>query len=81
MIDESLKQIEDDRYIYTTKRGVFKGDMALNQPDSSLLNIDSASIEKKNEELILYWAKTVEHKSLSLHELVQNVKWLFTKLK
>lgn len=30
----------------------------------------------KPEEKILYWAKSLEHKSLSLHELVENAKWL-----
>jgi len=25
---------------------------------------------------IIYWAKQLEHKSLSLHELVENAKWL-----
>jgi len=28
------------------------------------------------DELILYWAKQLEHISLSLHELVENGKWL-----
>lgn len=30
------------------------------------------------EEKILYWAKSLEHKSLSVHELVENAKWLLS---
>jgi hypothetical protein len=38
----------------------------------------SASINQgaTTEEKILYWAKQLEHKSLSVHELVENAKWL-----
>ena len=32
--------------------------------------------EHTTEEKILYWAKQLEHKSLSVHELVENAKWL-----
>jgi hypothetical protein len=34
-------------------------------------------IDKRNEK-ILYWAKQLEHKSLSVSELVENVNWLRT---
>jgi hypothetical protein len=30
----------------------------------------------ERDKKILYWAKQLEHKSLSLHKLVENVKWL-----
>jgi len=30
----------------------------------------------ERDEKIIYWAKQLEHKSLSLHELVENAKWL-----
>jgi len=36
---------------------------------------------KKHEEMIIYWSKQLEHKSLSLHEIVENVKWLLANLK
>ena len=36
---------------------------------------------KSNEEMIIYWAKQLEHKSLSLHEIVANVKWLLGNIK
>lgn len=31
------------------------------------------------EEKILYWAKSLEHKSLSVQELVENAKWLLSQ--
>jgi hypothetical protein len=34
-----------------------------------------------NEEKIIYWAKQLENKSLSLHELVENAKWLLEHVK
>jgi hypothetical protein len=34
----------------------------------------------KRDEKILYWAKQLEHKSLSTSELVENVKFLLGKL-
>lgn len=32
------------------------------------------------DDKIIYWAKQLEHKSLSLHELVENAKWLINKV-
>jgi hypothetical protein len=37
--------------------------------------------EIEREEKIIYWAKQLEHKSLSLHELVENAKWLLRHVK
>ena len=36
----------------------------------------SLSNVNERDTKILYWAKQLEHKSLSLHELVENAKWL-----
>ncbi len=34
-----------------------------------------------NDEKILYWAKQLEGKKLSLHELVENATWLVNHIK
>lgn len=36
----------------------------------------SESPVSERDKKILYWARQLEHKSLSLHELVENAKWL-----
>lgn len=37
-------------------------------------------LSKIDEEKLLYWAKNLEHKSLSTHELIENAKWLLNNL-
>jgi len=36
--------------------------------------------KEKQDEIILYWAKQLEHKSLSVHELVENANFLLSKI-
>ncbi len=37
--------------------------------------------EQIKHDKIVYWAKQLEHKSLSLHELVENAKWLLENVR
>lgn len=38
-------------------------------------------VVSERDEKILYWAKQLEHKPLSVHELVENAKWLLDHVK
>lgn len=38
--------------------------------------MESDDINFKSGEKLLYWAQSLEHKSLSLHEIVDNARWL-----
>lgn len=42
----------------------------------SSTNLESINHDATVDEKILYWAKQLEHKSLSVHELFENAKWL-----
>lgn len=46
-----------------------------------IIKYKKTTIPKEKNELILYWAKQLEHKSLSVHELVENANWLIDKTK
>lgn len=37
--------------------------------------------DRERDEKILYWAKRLEHKSLSVNELVENAKWLLDHIR
>ena len=37
-------------------------------------------INKKRDEMIYYFAKTLAHKSLEAHTIVENINWLLDQL-
>ena len=45
------------------------------------LQLDKRALNKqKIEDKIVYWAKNLGHKNLSVNELIENVKWLLVKI-
>ena len=61
-------------FVYPYDKNYLK--IPINEHSTLLIPKDDLMEKTSNEEKIVYWAKNLEHKSLSLHELVEEGKWL-----
>ena len=61
-------------FVYPYDKNYLK--IPMNEHSTLLIPKDDLMEKTTNEEKIVYWAKNLEHKSLSLHELVEEGKWL-----